>query len=99
MPQGAAIGHSGQVEHAGLPITSGERYILVGFVSLTDHKLQAEPFTAEHVARKFGGGGWDRGTVPREREPAQLWPGPCFCRADESIERDASAVPRTTAML
>ena len=31
-PRCAAIGHSGQLRHAGVEITRGERYILVGFV-------------------------------------------------------------------
>ena len=30
--RGDAVGHSGQVRHGGVPITRGERYLLVGFI-------------------------------------------------------------------
>lgn len=60
--RGSAVAHSGHVEHAGLPITSGERYILVGFVGCVTY-----PYTkslAAHNERdaygKFGGSAWDR---------------------------------------
>jgi predicted 2-oxoglutarate/Fe(II)-dependent dioxygenase YbiX len=34
--QGEMIVHSGKIKHAGLPITKGIRYILVGFISIDD---------------------------------------------------------------
>ena len=64
--RGAALGHSGHVEHSGVAISAGERYLLVGFVGCVvypyTHELSAE---AENDAYgKFGAAAWDRGEVP-----------------------------------
>lgn len=64
--RGAALGHSGHVEHSGVAISAGERYLLVGFVGCVvypyTHELLAE---AENDAYgKFGGAAWDRSKVP-----------------------------------
>jgi len=66
LARGAAVAHSGTVEHAGVPITSGERYLLVGFIGCV-----AYPYTASlaaHAERdsfsKYGGAAWDRTPTP-----------------------------------
>ena len=61
--RGMAVGHSGQVRHAGEAITRGERYLLVGFVGCKSGGAYAA--SAVHVAAaeafiKFGHGAWDR---------------------------------------
>ena len=63
--RGTAVVHSGHARHGGVAITSGERYLLVGFVGSVRY-----PYTvrckgwAEHAAAnafaKFGAGAWDR---------------------------------------
>ena len=60
--RGAALAHSGHVEHSGVKITKGERYILVGFVGSVVY-----PYTAGLAAHaeqdafgKFGAAAWDR---------------------------------------
>ena len=64
--RGAALAHSGHLEHSGVKITHGERYILVGFVGSV-----AYPYTAEiagHAERdafgKFGDAAWERSLDP-----------------------------------
>ena len=37
--QGDCVLHDGKVEHAGVPITSGRRMLLVGFIETTDRPL------------------------------------------------------------
>ena len=73
LARGAAVAHSGTVEHAGVPITSGERYLLVGFIGCV-----AYPYTASlaaHAERdsfsKYGGAAWDRTPTPAA-VPVQL---------------------------
>ena len=63
-PGGSALGHNGRLRHCGLGITSGERYLLVGFVGCVDpdaHFSVRQPDLAAHRAfAKFGDGAWDR---------------------------------------
>jgi hypothetical protein len=61
--QGAAVVHSGRTRHAGVATTSGERFLLVGFVG-----VEARPYSpalarwAAHAAFcKFGRAAWSRG--------------------------------------
>ena len=66
--RGTAVVHSGHARHGGVAITSGERYLLVGFVGSARY-----PYTvccrgwAEHAAAnafaKFGAGAWDRSPI------------------------------------
>ena len=60
--RGGCIGHSGQVRHCGVAITSGERYLLVGFVGCATHAYSAESpaQAAADSFSKFGLGAWDR---------------------------------------
>lgn len=64
--RGGALAHSGHVEHSGVKITSGERYILVGFVGSVVYPYTAE--LAEHAERdafgKFGDAAWERSLEP-----------------------------------
>jgi hypothetical protein len=63
LSRGSAVGHSGQVRHAGVAITRGERFVLVGFVGFTPEST----YTSDAVDKasrdafvKFGDGAWDR---------------------------------------
>lgn len=49
-PPGWTLAHSARVHHEGMPINSGTRYILVGFLSI-DHK---DPFTLEPTGLSMG---------------------------------------------
>ena len=64
--RGAALAHSGHVEHSGVKITSGERLILVGFVGSVVYPYTAE--IAGHAERdafgKFGDAAWERSLEP-----------------------------------
>ena len=64
--RGAALAHSGHVEHSGVKITSGERYILVGFVGSVVYPYTVE--LAGHAERdafgKFGDAAWERSLEP-----------------------------------
>jgi hypothetical protein len=66
-PRGGAVGHSGQVRHSGVPITRGERYLLVGFVGVATRRYAAD--AADAAARdaylKFGDGAWARAETCR----------------------------------
>lgn len=69
--RGGALAHSGHVEHSGVKITSGERYILVGFVGSVVYPYTAE--LAEHAERdafgKFGDAAWERSLEPATCDP------------------------------
>ena len=71
--QGGAVCHSGQVRHSGVPISRGERYLLVGFVGCAEKPYTLHDITrAEHSSFvKFGNGCWDRSPVVDE--PILLW--------------------------
>jgi hypothetical protein len=61
-PQGAALAHSGQLRHSGVAISSGERYLLVGFVGCveTPYAIQKADWAVHDAFQKFGDGAWDR---------------------------------------
>lgn len=69
--QGGAVVHAGDVRHGGLAITRGERYLLVGFVSV-DPGLAQSPYCVAHSTwaasdafSKFGHGAFDRSPLSR----------------------------------
>ena len=59
---GVAIGHSGQLRHAGAPITEGTRYLLVGFVGSVakPYTVQQAEWAAYDAFCRFGGAAWNR---------------------------------------
>jgi len=87
-PRGCAVVHSGHARHGGLPITRGERYLLVGFVGSVTYPYTAQSEgAAEHAEAnaftKFGADAWDRSPL---RTTATLVPRP-------SVSPPASAAP------
>ena len=67
LPQrGCALGHSGTVRHGGVPITSGERLLLVGFMDVEPHLygMGSVGWAAFNAYCKFGEAAWRRGPVP-----------------------------------
>lgn len=67
--QGSALVHGGDLRHGGNPITRGERYLLVGFVTV-DHCARTAPYCVADSARaacaafrKFGAGAFDRSPI------------------------------------
>lgn len=66
-PLGCAIGHSGQLRHSGVPITRGQRYLLVGFIGCVDQESADPERTAHDAFCRFGDAAWDRSPL---EEPA-----------------------------
>ena len=97
--RGTAIGHSGQVRHAGVAITSGRRYLLVGFIGCAKHAFATrgagwQAAAAREAFLKFGKGAWERGayvepTLVRAEEP----PGGVPPVRPPHVEQKAPAAP------
>ncbi len=61
-PTGGALGHSGQLRHAGVDITRGERYLLVGFVGsiAAPYTVAAVDWATHDAFCRFGSAAWER---------------------------------------
>jgi hypothetical protein len=78
--QGGCVLHDGKVEHAGVPISSGRRMIMVGFIETTDQELP--DLLAAAAATATNGGG-----VERVAAGAQPSSSPTSDNAEEDSRR------------
>ena len=55
-----------QVQHSGVAITRGERYLFVGFIGAANsmYSVRAAAEAASDAFAKFGDGAWDRTAPP-----------------------------------
>ena len=81
LARGSAVGHSGRARHAGMAITRGERYLLVGFVGCASYPYCTA--AAEHgesdAFLKFGPTAWGR--TPMACLPRDAFSPSSFCCA------------------
>ena len=86
--KGAAVGHSGQVRHAGVAITRGERYLLVGFIGCATYPYSTDAAPAPAPASDPAAGGALAGVVAAAHD--------AFCKFGDGAwqRRGAGVVPR-----